>query len=60
MFTPGVNNIEYLTCSKVGLHEDERLNLVCMETSCLENLACCCACIEMEHKKHLYLCPHAE
>lgn len=52
MQTP-IEAVHYLTCAKAGPHEDEKLNLVCLETSCLENLACCCACIEMEHKKHV-------
>jgi hypothetical protein len=45
METPPANNVQYLTCNKLGMHEDERLNLVCLETSCLENSACCCACV---------------
>lgn len=46
--------ISYLHCNKEGLHEDERLNIVCLETGCLENIACCCACIDADHKGHMY------
>lgn len=28
--TPIPPKIDYLTCSRGGLHEDERLNLVCL------------------------------
>lgn len=44
----------YLKCSKSGLHSDEYLNMVCLETSCLQNLLCCCACVEADHKRHKY------
>lgn len=27
--------------------------MVCIETSCIEDLVCCCACIEESHKKHI-------
>ena len=60
METPGSNlsqNIQYLKCSKGGLHEDENLNIVCLEKTCLEKLINCCACIEEDHKKHLYHLP---
>jgi hypothetical protein len=54
-----MQNAAYLKCNKSGLHSDEYLNMVCLETSCLQNLLCCCACIEAEHKKHKYPCVEA-
>lgn len=45
--------LSYVECSKQGMHYGEVCNMVCVEPSCLEDLICCCACIEESHKKHL-------
>lgn len=49
------NSMTYLECSKPGYHYGEALNVVCLETSCLDKALCCSACVEEEHKKHTYL-----
>jgi len=46
--------LNYLLCNREGIHDEERLNIVCLEAGCLENLACCCACIDSDHKGHRY------
>lgn len=48
-----VKKIRYLECDKGGFHYGEVINMICLEPSCLEDLLCCCACIEESHKKHL-------
>ena len=45
-------HIKYLKCHKNGIHEQENINIVCLEKSCLENSVGCVACIEEDHKKH--------
>ena len=36
----------YVECPKQGMHYGEVCNMICVEPSCLEDLICCCACIE--------------
>lgn len=45
--------LNYIECPKPGLHYGEVSNMVCIEPSCLEDLICCCVCIEESHKKHM-------
>ena len=45
--------VMYVECQKQGMHFGEVCNMVCLEPSCVEDLICCCACIEESHKKHL-------
>ena len=51
-----IPKVNYVECSKAGFHFGEICNMVCVEPSCLEDLLCCCACIEESHKKHMYSC----
>ena len=41
---------EYLPCLRGGYHYGEVLNMVCLGKGCQEQLLCCCACVEENHK----------
>jgi hypothetical protein len=46
--------MHYFECPKPGYHFGEVLNIVCTDPGCLNKLLCCTACVEEDHKKHMY------
>jgi hypothetical protein len=39
-----------LVCTKGGAHEEQALNLVCLNQKCRNNPLCCCVCFTNNHK----------